>query len=822
MQDEPRQALAGIRVVDFSNVRTGAQISQTLADFGADVIHIEIPGGSPLRQEAAWPMWARGKRSIALDLKQDEDLQVALSLAHSADVVIETWRPGVADRLGLGYEALAATNPQLVYCSVTGFGRNSPYAQVQGYEGIVSARLGVPYMLESLTDRPGPSFATAAYATYPATQLGLHGILAALMAREDTGLGQWVETTLVQGQTVYDTYNWFARLLALKFNEGFKQATRNEEGVPVGGLSYRLLVALTKDGRWLQFSQTPPRLFRAMMQLFGLEWMFDDPKWKTVPEFETVAQRREYWEMLLNIVRSKTADEWMAEFDKHPDVWGEIFHQGAELLDHPQMHWNRMVAEREDNVLGKVRSPGPIAHLSETPAIIDLPAPAPGAHDTVIRAEAASAVPVPGSRRAGTGAEPSAAPLAGITVVELGTYYAAPYAATLMAELGARVIKLEELGGDPHRHMLPFPEVAGIKVLQGKQSLAVDLASEDGRAIAHRIAAQADVVLQSFRGGAAKKLGLDAETLRAINPDLIYHNAPGYGTDGPYARRPAFAPTICAAAGFADRNAGRSIPTRADLTLEEIKPASLKLFTANASAGNADGLSAATAATGMLMALYARKRGLGAQEVFTSMLSSSAHALSEVLVTYPGAPDAAIADPDSLGLSALYRLYQAGDGKWVFLAAPSERDWARLVSALTHGQDLADDPRFADASSRADHDHALAEVLGQMLASRPAAEWEADLIAKGVACVQVWEGPVEANFIDEGSFGRQSGFVTESRHAFLDEIPRLAPLVKFSRASTVAGKAGLLGEETEIVLRDFGFSDEEIAGYKERGAIMQA
>src|SRR5690606_36094029 len=103
-------ALAGLRVIAFSNLRTGAQVSQTLADFGAEVVHVEPRGGSPLRAEAAWPMWGRGKRSIQLDLKAADVLAVARRLAEGADVVIETFRPGVADRLGLGYEALSKAN----------------------------------------------------------------------------------------------------------------------------------------------------------------------------------------------------------------------------------------------------------------------------------------------------------------------------------------------------------------------------------------------------------------------------------------------------------------------------------------------------------------------------------------------------------------------------------------------------------------------------------------------------------------------------------------------------------------------------------------
>src|SRR3954463_12334250 len=113
------EALAGLRVIDLSNTMTGAQVSQLLADFGAEVVHVEPPGGSPLRSQPAYPFWARGKKSIELDLRAAADRDVAYGLACDADVLIETFRPGVADRLGLGFDTLNEDNPGLVYGSIT-------------------------------------------------------------------------------------------------------------------------------------------------------------------------------------------------------------------------------------------------------------------------------------------------------------------------------------------------------------------------------------------------------------------------------------------------------------------------------------------------------------------------------------------------------------------------------------------------------------------------------------------------------------------------------------------------------------------------------
>src|ERR1700685_1033270 len=120
--------LAGLRVLDFSNTPAGAQASQTLADFGAEVVHVEPPGGTSLRDLPSYPMIGRGKKSMVLDLHDDCDAALAREMALGADVLIETFRPGVMERLGLGWDELSADNPRLVYGSVTGFGRTGPYA----------------------------------------------------------------------------------------------------------------------------------------------------------------------------------------------------------------------------------------------------------------------------------------------------------------------------------------------------------------------------------------------------------------------------------------------------------------------------------------------------------------------------------------------------------------------------------------------------------------------------------------------------------------------------------------------------------------------
>ena len=800
--------LDGIRVVELSTTLTSATISGFLADFGADVVTVEPPGGSPLRTQPAFPFWGRGKRSVVLDLGAPDDAAAARSLAAHADVVIETFRPGVVERFGLGYDDLAPVNPRLVYASVTAFGRTGELANVKGYEGLVMARFGGHDGMGVIIDRPGPAFCAAPYTAWSGAHSALHGILAALIERERSGVGQRVDTTLIQGFAGQDPWNAMLGHIAKQYPEAFTQAGLADDGasVPNNSLFFRLLVALSADGRWLQFSQTTPRLFEAFMRVMGLDWMWDDPKWKSVPDFDDVEQRHEYYELLLAAVRSKTAAEWQEAFDDEPDVWAEIFRHGGELLDHPQLQHDRAVVTIDDDALGAVRQPGPFVRLDATPAELTRSAPMLDQHGDEVRKQASD---TPAVDATGDDA-PTAPPLDGITVLELGTYFAAPYGATLLTDLGARVIKIEQLDGDPIRHIIPFPEVGGVKVLQGKESIAVDIHTDDGRAIVHDLVREADAILVSFRAGVVERLGLDPETLLAINPDLVYLSAPGYGVDGPCGHRPAFAPTIGAGSGLAMRNIGESAPSGPDLTVEVVKPAALRVAQSAMGVGHADGFSALGVASALLLGLLARERGARGQAMQTSMLRTMAHVLVEDMVEYDARPTRQTGDIGLHGLSARYRLYETADG-WVFLAAPAASEWDDLVTAFAPHVDLG---------GLEHDDDALAETLEKAFRTRTADEWESELLAHDVGCLRVRPGAPDRQIYADGGIGEVKGWITEVEHPVIGMHPRLAPLVGFSRSTTLAKPAELCGASTDTVLTGLGYDTDRIDALRTAGVIL--
>ncbi len=815
-------ALTGLTVVDLSTTLSGAHTSQLFSDFGAEVVMIEPVGGSPLRSQPAFPFWARGKKSIALNLKDSDDNAVARRLAEQADVVIETWRPGVAERLGLDYEDLQATNPRLVYGSITGFGRRGPLSHIQGYEAVVMAKIGA-YGPLRLTAHNRPSFAATPAASFSASQTLLQGLLAALYEREQTGLGQRVDTTLIQAQTTHDCWNWMTRLVAIRYPDAFTAVPRvdEERKVPNGPLSFRLLVALSKDGRWMQFSQTSERLWVAFMESLGLGWMRHDPDWVDAASDPDIDKREALWEKMLAGARARTLDEWWQVFEEHPDVFAEVSRRGSELLHHPQLVHDGQVVEVGDPKLGKVRQLGPLVKMSATPARVEREAPALNAHEAELRARPSSTPPpLPGSTSQPHPAPPAGPPLLGVTVVELGTFYAGPYGATILTELGARVIKIELLEGDPMRWITGFPEVGGVKVLAGKESVTVDIRRPEGRDIVYELVRRADLVLRSFRAGAAERIGFDADTLLALNPNLVYHNAPGFGIDGPYGKRPAYAPTIGVGAGMAARNLGSAMVQRADLSDAEVKELSLRLGAAAMSGANPDAVSSLGVATGLLLGLLSRARGAPGQSILTTMLNTMGHCLGEDLVEYEGKPALADVDSEILGFNALYRMYRAADG-WVFLACVTDRDWDNLTAALGSQLDgLASDLPLGSTADRQAADGAITESLTAVFPNRTARRWESDLTAAGVACVEVAPGPSEATLFEgEDSIGRLLDLIVEREHPVLGDYPRVRALVNYSRSTTAAPTTPTLGQHTDAVLAELGLSPERIAELRQEGVI---
>jgi len=819
--------LAGLAVVDLSTTPAGALATQFLADAGADVVFAEPPGGSELRARADWPALGRGKRSVVIDLADDGDRAKLDRLLTTADVLVTTFSPRTTRKWGFTAEALERLNPRLVSAVITGWGGGGPWADLPGYEGLVMAKLGYFQLKKMMFARPGPAFISVPYATWGAAQTALHGIMAALVEREASGRGQQIEADLVRGINAMDTWNWYQEQVGLRWPDAFQvMEAFSEAGEIQAPLIYPLLTAPTSDGTWLQFAQTQPRLFKAMLDELGLGSVFADPKWAGLPVLPTQELRTEFWETMLDRVSQRTMAEWQEVFERNPNVFAEVFRRGPDVFDHPQLVHDGRVITVDDPALGPVRQPSTLAHVDERPMRQPSPAPQLNADADQVAARApvgpasadtasADATSADATSADATSEAPRSLPLDGVTILDFGVMFAGPFGATLLADLGARVIKVESLEGDAIRNLIGFPESGGAKVMQGKESIALDLTSAEGLRVVHQLVRRADVVLQAFRAGAAERARIDPATLRAINPDLVYVSAPGYGTGGPYGHRPAYAPSIGAGAGLARTDTPTVVTTATDI--EQTKDSAIRMYTATAAVPiQADGIAALAVASTIMLGLLARARGRAVGDLTATMVGSATHAIVEQVIDYAAKPRTPQVDPEGYGYGPLYRIYQAADG-WIFLAAPAEDEWDGLAAALREDANLAADPRFGSSAGRQDNEAELAETLAKVFLARPAAEWERDLVAAGVGCVQV--GLETCQKILQTDEAAAAEYAVLAHSPVFEEHLRPGPAVRFSRSQTRAQGFCSAGQHTDRILTELGYRDEQIADYRARDIV---
>jgi crotonobetainyl-CoA:carnitine CoA-transferase CaiB-like acyl-CoA transferase len=203
--------------------------------------------------------------------------------------------------------------------------------------------------------------------------------------------------------------------------------------------------------------------------------------------------------------------------------------------------------------------------------------------------------------------------------------------------------------------------------------------------------------------------------------------------------------------------------------------------------------------------------------MLTTMLTSTAHALADDMAEYRDRPPTTAADAELLGYSALYRLYRAAD-EWIYLAAPSDGDWAALCAALPNGSDLATDPRFADAEARKVNDGALSEVLTSVFAGQPAQHWEDTLLAADIGCMVAHREPPES-ILQSADFAGAADMLVEVEHPTFGAHVRLRSYVSMSRSATVAEPGVLAGQHTDAILSELGYAVEAIADLRERKVV---
>ncbi len=812
--------LDGLRVLDLSWGIAGPMTTMLLGDHGAEVTKVEPPGGDPFRSQLGYKVWQRGKRNCVLDLRSADDRETFLTLARHADVLIESFAPGVTQRLGMDYATLASANPRLIYCSITGYGRDNRHANRPAYDALVAARTGlhweqrgwpegavhhmarqpdvfadfdIPFEWLQGAPRAGPLFVASHWPSLGAFFAAATAISAALYVRESTGRGQWVETSLLQGALASACGVWQrAEKTDAKLFDTWIFGARS----PKGHFQDR-------DGRWIQNWVPNPRFILTAARgerldaTPDLEAQNDPDRFGTGPEELLVMNH--YQPMLAEAVRRFPANDWV-DAAARAGMTLQMVRTPEEALSDPLLLADGCVAALQDPELGRIRQVGISYRLERSRGRIGRPSARLGEHTAEIKAEAAVLAshnaPSPvalGMKTDGATSERGAqaraprAPLDGITVLDLGLALAGPYGTQILSDLGANVIKINAQY-DTYWHSNHIAYFAN----RGKRSIALDLKDPRGLKVLRELVVRADVVQHNMRYDAAERLGIDYGNLKALNPRLVYCHTRGFER-GPRERLPGNDQTGGCLAGVQYEDGGMARGGR-------------PIWSLCSMGDTGNGWLSAIA---IVQALFERERtGLG-QFCETSIMNAQLLNVSHVVARPSGTGfERPRVDGLQFGFSALSRLYETADG-WLCLVIATGEHWDRLCLALGL-EALQVDPRFADSASRACHDAALAQILGEQLRKRPAAEWFALFDSAGVPC-EVCDPGFALGLHDDPEM-RGRGWVCSWEHPLVGRLDQIGLAFDFSGTpARVQGPPLVVGQHSREILTELGYSAEEIA-----------
>ena len=768
-------ALDGIRILDLT-WGTAALGVLLLAEQGADVIKVEPPGGDPFRDYEGYKVWTRSRRSVTCNLKDPSGAgrDAFLALVQTADVVVDSFTPGVMERLGIGHETLRAANPGLITCAVPAYPEGHRAQHRPGYDALVAAASGQQF--EQPGWRPGPIFLPMPMPSSGMIWLLASGVLAALHDRETTGHGQHVQTSLLQGAWLYTTQIWqssergdaaYYGMMAKTYPPGIHQPMIFECADGYVHLSVMSGLAPVKSiDEILGLEALPPETFAGMTPI----------------EMHTIVSNRQR-----DAIRTWKRDELVEQLVANNHAVEAVV-TPEEQFTHPQLIANDMVVTVDDPDLGPTTQVGVPVHLLGSPGGVTSGQPRVGEHNheiwsalglTGAQIDAVTEVPNPGVAPAAATpirstdtptvsvralAEPGEArgPLAGVVLLDFGQYLAGPFGPMILGDLGMDVIKVEPVTGDGMRMAgTPF-----FGCQRGKRDVAINLKDPDGLALAKELVEKADVVHHNMTKGTAARLGLDYEACRAVNPDVIYCNTYAYGLNGPLSTYGGLDPLYQASAGL-------------EYELGGVQHGHEPLYYRF---GMTDAANAMLSVVGVLAALVHRDRTGEGQELWTSLMDGAAWHASDVLLKADGTPSVRPkVDGGQHGFGPEYRLYETQAG-WIQIAALKPEHWAALCTTLG----VPDDPdRWT--------------VAGQIEAAfrtRTALVWSRALDDAGVpneVSVDVKGGDLALNDSD----AERLGMVVEYLHPIMGRLKQFGELVNFSHTpARVFGPPPRVGEHT--------------------------
>jgi crotonobetainyl-CoA:carnitine CoA-transferase CaiB-like acyl-CoA transferase len=756
---DKKSVLAGVRVVDFGQYVAGPLVAQLLADFGADVVRVDPPGG-PVWKADGNALLQRGKRSIVLDLKKPADVAIARDLMDRADVVVENFRPGVMDRLGLGWKDAEARNPRLIYCSIPGFASSDPRSATYATEGVVSAAAGL-YPTHGFDPDGEPIVTCLPLASVMAAIISAHATVAALIARLRCGRGQRIETSL------YD-----AAFEIIRFYTD-KPPQEKRVRIQLGGPRPVAIARAYKcqDGRYVRVSWLEKRQIEAFARFVG---KYDDWKAKGLLDIgvERVVKDRSAGDALAKeaeaIFITQTAEHWEKVIGAEADLIAIRTSEEFLVYDEQAKAIDASV-RLLDPEFGVTYQGGAPLNLSGTPAA-PKPRHALDADRAAILAELEQALPKFEAQGEALGLK---AALQDIRAIDMTVLLAGPGAGRILGEYGADVVHL----GNPKWHGMKFHYQVHI----GKRTVLLDLKKPESRKIFQRLIEKADIISTNFSQSVARRLGVDDQSVRKIRPDVVYSRISAHGGTGPREE-------------FRGHEEVGQAATGALIRFAKNPEGQMQLFAVN------DSATGHVAAFGMLLSLYHRLKGGAGQFVGASLAQTSVLYQAPFMVAHARRDwDSDAGGLDYRGSGPLDHVYKAADGRWIYLAADGSQGLAELAKAFGLNAPALSASEAAEASK-------LQAALVGLIAQAPAQSWVSratGLRHAGVSMVATVDEPMS------DPWARANGLAQEVDFPEAGVGLQVGPAPRMSLTPMKLGvPVGPPGSDTERVLQDIGLGNE--------------
>ena len=735
-------AFGGIRVLDCTQGLAGPLASMLLGDFGAEVLKLEPPGGDRSAAEPGYLTWNRNKIRRTLDIAAPAERARLHELLAAADIAVFDHSPREIEGLGLDADALAERHPRLIHLWTPPYGVTGRWSELPAHHATLTGLTGTAFRQGGYSDQPVWHVAQIAHHAQGVLAASAAG--AALIQRGGNGKGRGVTVSGLHAMS---------ETACPVTHVGMQGMYR---GHPLGGSpSYRLYQC--GDGEWLFLAALFSDFFHRAIVALDLQHASLGMDIGSAIEAKLASGPRARW---LQVLREH--DVPVAPVDRR-----------ADFLASEVAVANELVADLEHPEHGRVRMVGLPARLCATPgAVRHLIRDATDADIAAFTAPR----PAPDELEARTGP-----PLAGVRVLDLGSVIAGAYAATVLANFGAEVVKVEGRDGDPFRYTGGF-----INYNRGKRGLGLDLKSEGGREAFLQMAANADVVLDNYRLGVRARLGIDYASLAPLNPRLISCSINTYGSRGADAALPGFDALLQAQSGQMWAQGGEAgEPVFLAIPVNDVATAAMGAFA-------------------IIAALHARERTGHGQDTETSLAAQSALYQSGDLTSFEGCAPMKLGGRDCVGFSALDRFYRCTDG-WVTLACTGGK----------HFEDLSRTLGRPDWPARWDPVAALAEPRDGELAGEVAAAFAE--LRRTEAVDLLCDAGVPAAPVLRGDETHRAEFFWENGYFELRSHPSEGELV-MGRGFADFDGAPLrferlhpeLGEHCVEVLEEYGVTREKI------------